>query len=440
MHETFVSVQIKVSIPEDKKITIGNLATTIHNIGIEKKVTEEVILNLSDKITSEYCGQKYARGNGDERYQRAGTKCKHPVTCVGALDLRLNRIRDTHTTNNMILRPIEDILMFDGENIYQEDISMIAVELSTKMTYRDTKIEGELFTKMPSVRTINRRTIKYGKTMQDYNNQEIEGLSADIAIPDATKSHSQEKDRSKNDINVTLTVQNGKTVLLDTRVNKSWKEASTHLDDVQALAKDATIIGDGDPEMNNALVTEEREFQMDLVHMPRATGYKLWADSMLSFKEREEIMSDLKEIQYTLKNSVKKHVKDGDLNALRRRIEMSVDAFKKMADDLQKVGCYKAAKFINKFSNYCVTFARLAIDGRKIPWNSNVVERLMGEISKRCKHKWMRWTTEGQEAILNIILIRYTSKEKYDRFKKRITYHDNLKYINCEVNILIDPG
>lgn len=440
MPETFVSVQVKICIPEDKKITIGNLATTIHNMQIDKKVTEGIVQGLSEKITSEYCGLKYTRGNGKERFQRAGTKCRHPVTCVGALDLRLNRIRDTQATNNMILRPVEDILMFDGENIYQEDISMIAVELSTKMTYRDAKMEGELFTTMPSVRTINRRTIKYGKTMQEYNNQEIEGLSADIAIPDATKSHSQEKDRSKNDINVTLTVQNGKTVLLDTKVNKPWKETNAHLDKVQALAKNAAIIGDGDPEMNNALVTDEREFQMDLIHMPRATGYKLWEDSMMSFEERKQIMGKLKEIQYTLKNSMKKHVKDGDLNTLRRRVEMTVDAFKKIADDLQGAGCSKAARFINKFSNYCVTFARLAIDGREIPWNSNVVERLMGEISKRCKHKWMRWTTDGQEAILNIILIRYTSKEKYDKFKKRIIFHENLKYINCKVNILIDPG
>lgn len=440
MYGTVVSVQVKICLPKDKKITVGNLATAVHNMQIEKKVTESIIQDFSEKITSEYCGPKYIRGNRQKRYQRAGTKCRHPVTCVGALDLRLNRIKDTQATNNIILRPVEDILMFDGENIYQEDISMIAVELSTKMTYRDAKMEGELFTTMPSVRTINRRTIEYGKTMQEFNNQVIEGLSANIAIPDATKSHSQEKNRSKNDINVTLTVHNGKTALLDTRVNKAWKETNTHLGDLHALAENAAIIGDGDSEMNNALVTDKRVFQMDLVHMPRATGYKLWKDSMLSLEDRKKIIDDLKVIQHTLKNSVKKHVIDGDLNALRRRIDITVDAFKKIADDLQEVGCSKAADFINKFSNHCVTFARLAIDGREIPWNSNVVERSMGEVSKRCKHKWMRWTTDGQEAILNIILIRYTSKEKYDKFKKRITSHDNLKYINYEINISIDPG
>jgi len=34
----------------------------------------------------------------------------------------------------------------------------------------------------------------------------------------------------------------------------------------------------------------------------------------------------------------------------------------------------------------------------------------MGEISKRTKHKWMRWTTKGLETILNLILERYVSE------------------------------
>jgi len=37
-----------------------------------------------------------------------------------------------------------------------------------------------------------------------------------------------------------------------------------------------------------------------------------------------------------------------------------------------------------------VTFAMLALKEKDIPWTSNIIEQLMGEISKRCKHKWMK--------------------------------------------------
>jgi len=41
-----------------------------------------------------------------------------------------------------------------------------------------------------------------------------------------------------------------------------------------------------------------------------------------------------------------------------------------------------------------VTFAKVALEiGISIPYTSNAIERLMGEISKRCKHKWMHWST-----------------------------------------------
>jgi len=53
----------------------------------------------------------------------------------------------------------------------------------------------------------------------------------------------------------------------------------------------------------------------------------------------------------------------------------------------------------------------------------------MGEISKRTKHKWMRWTTKGLETILNLILTRYVSEESYEVFKHRMMKSDNLKFI-----------
>ena len=59
----------------------------------------------------------------------------------------------------------------------------------------------------------------------------------------------------------------------------------------------------------------------------------------------------------------------------------------------------------------------------------------MGEISKRCKHKWMKWTTKGLEAILRFILTRYTNERIYEDFKNKIMKNDNLKFISCEIKI-----
>jgi hypothetical protein len=42
-----------------------------------------------------------------------------------------------------------------------------------------------------------------------------------------------------------------------------------------------------------------------------------------------------------------------------------------------------------------VTFAKLATMGIDVPYTSNIIERVMGTISRRCKHIWARWSTNG---------------------------------------------
>ncbi|MBS7281392.1 MAG: hypothetical protein KIH09_16360 [Candidatus Freyarchaeota archaeon] len=309
------------------------------------------------------------------------------------------------------------------------------------MTYRDAAAEGRIFTETPSLSTINRRAIQYGKQIQELNGEEMRGARVKTVFPDSTKCHSQEKNQPKNMINVALGLdEKGNKALLDIQVNKNWEETAKSLDKADALDKKAVVIGDGEREMINALVTGERENQMDFLHLFRTTGYKLWQDAELSLDDRRAVVRELEKILHTLKNSVDKHLKDKDVEVLRRRINLTVDALKALAEKLVKLGCFRAAEFVRQCSNTAVTFARLAVKGVKVPWNSNLVGRLMGEISKRCKHKWMRWTTRGLEAILNIILVRYTSEEKYHRFKQKITKAENLKFIKGGVEIIAAGG
>jgi len=71
-----------------------------------------------------------------------------------------------------------------------------------------------------------------------------------------------------------------------------------------------------------------------------------------------------------------------------------------------------------------VTFAELALEGARIPYTTNRIERLMGEISKRCKHRWMHWSTRGLKNILTLVLIRYTDEPLYESFKNAYIHNE----------------
>lgn len=435
MHVIKLDLQFSICITEDKKLSVGNIACAIKESKIEAKIVEGVIHAIDSELIEDYCGTKYAQCNGEREYQRAGTSKRHVITCVGELDLTLHKI--IHVVTGHTFKPIEDTVSFDGKKKYQEDISMIGVELSTKMTYRDAQKGGKLFIdEFPSPGTLNARVIDYGDKINDYTKDDITDANIDIAFSDGTKTHTQENDMKKNDVHVVLGVKDGRKIMMDITVNKSWNESAQNLDNKRALSKNAAIVSDAEKEMVDALVTGNREHQMDLIHLFRTTGYKLWGDEKMSYDERKKIVQALEVVLYHLKNSVEKHRVDGDYDAIKARINATVDELKKIANELLIVGCSKAAEFIRYASNYAVTFAKLAIEGRTIPWNSNIIERLMAEISKRCKHKWMRWTTRGLEAMLRILLTRYTDEKTYENFKRSIMKLDNLKFIFCEVKVI----
>ena len=158
----------------------------------------------------------------------------------------------------------------------------------------------------------------------------------------------------------------------------------------------------------------------------RCSGYKLWEDKALDLNQRKGVINELKALLLSLKNVVVIHASDTD--RIGKKINQVVEGIEALASRLTDMGCRQSAKFLNEYSNTLVTFARLALNGIEIPWNSNTIERLMGEISKRIKHKWMRWTTEGLETILRLILVRYTEPKRYRDFRDtKMGQTDNLK-------------
>ena len=66
-----------------------------------------------------------------------------------------------------------------------------------------------------------------------------------------------------------------------------------------------------------------------------------------------------------------------------------------------------------------------------MPYTNNLIERLMGEVAKRVKNRWMHWSTEGLENLLNILLIRYCNRRLYASLKQKY-YKDDSTVINVK--------
>ena len=115
------------------------------------------------------CGEKHAHGNGDQRFQRAGTDTRTAVTTAGEHEFALHYVEDTATNHDesSYFRPVEDVLDFDGQNRYQQDIAAKSVDLAISLSYRETADHGDgILSKMPSPTTINRRTREYGSKLK----------------------------------------------------------------------------------------------------------------------------------------------------------------------------------------------------------------------------------------------------------------------------------
>jgi hypothetical protein len=429
-----MNVHLEITIQDDKTLTLGTVGQVVTDLNLKERIVEELVESVDTQLTESYCGEKYEHGNGEKRYQRGGTTTRTATTTAGEHEFTLHTVEDT--AEESYFRPVEDAITLDGKKHYQADVSMDAVELATKMSYRDAAAEGELFTPMPSPSTINRRVIEYGEELQQFNREHVEDRQATCVQADGTKSHSQEDDQRYNTINVAM-ADDGDGELLDVRVDDSWKATAEDLDVRDAVADEATIVSDAEQKLVNAFITEDRTHQLDLVHLVRTTAYKLWEDEELSLEDRERVVESLENVIYPLASAVEwfRETDEPAEPRVRERMNETVETLQQVATNLDSIECSLAAEYLRECSNRAVTFARLALEDVHVPWTSNRVERLMGEISKRCKHKWMRWTARGQEAILRLLLTRYTKEPRYEAFRAEITRQADQSYISTEVRV-----
>ena len=346
MHAT-IDVRFAISIDDDKTIPLATLAEFVTEQNIESVLVESMVESLDASRVEAFCGQKHAHSNGDQRFQRAGTDTRTAVTTAGEHEFDLHYVEDTAADHDesSYFRPVEDILGFDGENRYQQDIAAKGVDLATSLSYRETADHGD-------------------------------GILPEMSSP---------------------------TIL--------------------------TAFFDGN-----------RDNQLDLVHPGRALDYNLWNDGVLSREQRNEIVSEVIDEGFHLKNSAAKHRPEEEFEAIRERIARTTERLEKTAWQLKQFGSEKAAGYLRRWLPSIMTFAEHAVEGLEVHGTSNPVGRLMGEVSKRCKNQWMRWTVEGLEALLQLRPVKYADPEYYRSFFDELLQRSIKTAISCDLSIEATRG
>jgi len=294
---------------------------------------------------------------------------------------------------------------------YSRDVRMLLADKASRLSYQDAMIDFENHTGVEVPKsTIHSFVQEIGRQLGEANQAKVSCEEPPVVMVDGTKTHSVYPTLNQVRIIIGYDPDTHRKTLLQASVNQDWSHVGKDVN-----LENSILIGDAERSIHLNLNHERR--QLDLVHAVKDSLYKLWAEGM-NKQEREAIGVEMKQLLYTLVNSVKKHLEDNDEEALRRRIDFTVKGLTTLAEDLKLKDYPKTSAFIKSNARFMVTFAKFALKNTQIPYTSNAIERLMGEISKRCKHKWMHWSTEGLESILQIILIRYTNPRFYKQFWK----------------------
>ena len=403
-----ISVQTQIEIQGD--LSLANISRELEEVNIPKEILKSAIAKLQDELVVDLCGPKYER-KPSRKVIRAGTSSRTLWTRHGKIEFRLTRVYDLGS--NCYFRPLLVYIgVFPKQRII-DDLVLECAEIATYLTFRDSKTVIENLT---SAQVSRGRIHGCVQRVGDFMNRQRRSAPAqvqDLILGDGTKCHGL--GGKKNGVNVILgkNQDTGEKSLLGLDVNKDWKETA-----YQFKGRAHVAVSDNEPSLRNALLEKSDYYGACNRHCLGDVKYYLWSAG-LSKSEREVIVDELEAIVQTLHNSVNKHVADGDFERLKKRIGWTLCELEKISSGLAQKGLGTVAKFIRNCANYMVTYARLAIANVNVPWTNNLIERLMGEVAKRIKHKWMHWSAKGLENLLNILLARYSNKRAYAEMKER---------------------
>jgi transposase-like protein len=406
--EPMISVQTQIEIQGD--LNLASMSRKLDEVNIPREILKAVLVKLQDEIVKDLCGTKYLRFK-NRQFKRAGTTERTLSTRHGKVNFKLAKVYSKESGS--IMRPLLLYVGVEPRKRIVEDLVLECAEAAIYLTYRDSKAVIENLTCAEVSRTrIHECVRKVGEFMNEERRKAL-AKDQELIEGDGTKSHGLHG--KKNEINVILgkKLDTGEKTLLGLGVNEDWKETAS-----QFKGKAKVAVSDNEPSLRNALLEKAANYQACVRHSVNDVSFYLW-NAGLPKEYRKGVVKRLTAVLETLHCSVKKHLADQDFERLNWRIGWTLSKLEELSGELIEDGLETVARFIRNAANYLVTFAKIALKETCIPITNNLIERLMGEVAKRIKHKWMHWSTKGLENLLNILLARYCNKRFYGEMKER---------------------
>ncbi len=434
--------QLEWSVDWTEPITLAALTQRIYEEGLGRADLVALLEDRDRELCNELCGPWYhPRKVG--RYRRAGRKWRLLGTRFGKISVRVRRVREI--TTGEIFSPLWRDVRLDGPRVYQPDVIALAEQFTERMTYRDAREElGKVVVGVPSPRTVNRRVIEDGNLLNEAIRRRE--MVTEAIIPDGTKLHA--KNGKLHDVNITLATQFGERPRLRClTVGAPWKAhretlSRTTFRNVEGQAVPPTVVSDLEPGLGETMTPAGGYWQPDHVHIVRSARWSLWEDGLRGGPEKRVILRTVSGLLRHLRNSVTFHLPRGEVEAIEHRIQQTTKEFRRLGTRLLNAGYWRTASMLHRMSDQVTTFASLAVQGIAVPWNSNVVERLMGTVSKRTKHKWMSWTTQGSQGLLTLLVTRAVEPRTHEQFWRRKLYGhlSPLPHLGIEVTRLAEAA
>jgi len=394
---------------EDADIDLASLIDGAHQESRDE--LKLLIERCQDGVIGSLCSVTYG---GRRVFYRAGSYRRKLITRLGLIELRVVKVRSM--LDGRVFSPILDRLGIRGRK-YAHDVRMLCAEMASRLSYADASVEIEntIGLRIPK-RTIHSFLMEIAPQIAKANEENVQQSMNPVIMADGTKVHSTS--HIKNEVNIVIGYNpaDGSKQLIAASVNKPWDRIGEKLNASDMMKGSIAMVSDAERSISLSLQGDLAR-QLDIIHAVKEALFKLWGEGM-SKEERDKVSESMKQTLSALVNSVKKHLADGNMDRLQKRINITLKKLSRIAEKLKREGYYRASKFIARNARLMVTFAKLALEGIIIPYTSNVIERLMGEIAKRCKNRWMHWSTEGLENMLHIILVRYTNPKLYKAFWK----------------------